>query len=163
MLTANILAGYTMAMADGLRKAMGKKKMDVMAKHRQIFPDGAVERGVDAKVAADIFETMEKFAAYGFNKIPLRRVRYRELPHRVSQGELPRGVYGRGDDLGAFEFGKGVVLREGVYQLRDRGDAALRERIGGRLRCGLGGHSLGIGGRAERGKKRRGEYPGDSG
>lgn len=68
MLTANILAGYTMAMADGLRKAMGKKKMDVMAKHRQIFQDGAVERGVDAKVAADIFETMEKFAAYGFNK-----------------------------------------------------------------------------------------------
>ena len=68
MLTANILAGYTMAMADGLRKAMGKKKMDVMAKHRQIFTDGAVERGVNAKVAADIFETMEKFAAYGFNK-----------------------------------------------------------------------------------------------
>ncbi len=68
MLTANILAGYTMAMADGLRKAMGKKKMDVMAKHRQIFLDGAAERGVDKKVAADIFETMEKFAAYGFNK-----------------------------------------------------------------------------------------------
>ena len=68
MLTANILAGYTMAMADGLRKAMGKKKMDVMAKHRQIFCDGAEERGVDKKVAADIFETMEKFAAYGFNK-----------------------------------------------------------------------------------------------
>jgi DNA polymerase III subunit alpha len=68
MLTANILAGYTMAMADGLRKAMGKKKMDVMAKHRKIFQDGAVERGVDAQVAADIFETMEKFAAYGFNK-----------------------------------------------------------------------------------------------
>jgi len=68
MLTANILAGYTMAMADQLRKAMGKKKMDVMAKHRQIFTDGAVERGVDKQVAADIFETMEKFAAYGFNK-----------------------------------------------------------------------------------------------
>ncbi len=68
MLTANILAGYTMAMADGLRKAMGKKKMDVMAKHRQIFVEGAVERDVDKKVAEDIFETMEKFAAYGFNK-----------------------------------------------------------------------------------------------
>jgi len=68
MLTANVLAGYTMAMADGLRKAMGKKKMDVMEKHRKIFVDGAVERGVDAKVAADIFVTMENFAAYGFNK-----------------------------------------------------------------------------------------------
>ncbi len=68
MLTANILAGYTLAMADQLRKAMGKKKMEVMAKHRVIFVDGAVERGVDKKTAEDIFETMEKFAAYGFNK-----------------------------------------------------------------------------------------------
>lgn len=68
MLTANVLAGYTLAMADGLRKAMGKKKMDVMEKHRKIFTEGAVERGVDKKNAQDIFETMEKFAAYGFNK-----------------------------------------------------------------------------------------------
>lgn len=68
MLTANVLAGYTLAMADGLRKAMGKKKMDVMEKHRKIFTEGAVERGVEKKTAQDIFETMEKFAAYGFNK-----------------------------------------------------------------------------------------------
>jgi len=68
MLTANVLAGYTLAMADGLRKAMGKKKMDVMEKHRKIFTEGAVERGVDKKLALEIFETMEKFAAYGFNK-----------------------------------------------------------------------------------------------
>ena len=47
---------------------MGKKKMDVMEKHRKIFTEGAVERGVDKKLAGDIFETMEKFAAYGFNK-----------------------------------------------------------------------------------------------
>jgi len=68
MLTANVLAGYTLAMADGLRKAMGKKKMDVMEKHRKIFTEGAVEREVDKKKAEEIFETMEKFAAYGFNK-----------------------------------------------------------------------------------------------
>lgn len=68
MLTANILAGYTMAMADGLRKAMGKKKFDVMEKHRKIFTEGAVERGVEEKTAREIFDTMEKFAAYGFNK-----------------------------------------------------------------------------------------------
>ncbi len=68
MQTANVLAGYSMAMADGLRKAMGKKKADVMEKHRKIFTEGAVGLGVDKKVAADIFETMEKFAAYGFNK-----------------------------------------------------------------------------------------------
>lgn len=68
MLTAAILAGYSMAMADKLRKAMGKKKLDVMAKHRKIFVEGAVERGCDAQTAADIFLTMENFAAYGFNK-----------------------------------------------------------------------------------------------
>jgi DNA polymerase-3 subunit alpha len=55
MLTANVLAGYTMAMADGLRKAMGKKKMDVMEKHRKIFTEGAVERGVDKKNAQSTF------------------------------------------------------------------------------------------------------------
>ena len=68
MLTANIMGGYTMAMADGLRKAMGKKQMDVMAKHRQTFMDGAAEKGVDKKTAVEVFDTMEKFAAYGFNK-----------------------------------------------------------------------------------------------
>lgn len=68
MLTANVMGGYSMAMADKLRKAMGKKKMEEMAKHREIFTGGAVERGVDKKVAGEIFDTMEKFAAYGFNK-----------------------------------------------------------------------------------------------
>jgi DNA polymerase-3 subunit alpha len=68
MQTANVLAGYSMAMADQLRKAMGKKKAEVMEKHRQIFVEGAVARGVDRRLASDIFETMEKFAAYGFNK-----------------------------------------------------------------------------------------------
>lgn len=68
MLTANVMGGYSMAMADKLRKAMGKKKMEEMAKHREIFTAGAVERGVDKKIAGEIFDTMEKFAAYGFNK-----------------------------------------------------------------------------------------------
>jgi DNA polymerase-3 subunit alpha len=68
MLTANVMGGYTMAMADGLRKAMGKKKAEEMAKHREIFTAGALQKGVDKKVAVEIFDTMEKFAAYGFNK-----------------------------------------------------------------------------------------------
>ncbi|MBQ7529064.1 DNA polymerase III subunit alpha, partial [bacterium] len=68
MLTATTLAGYNMAMADKLRKAMGKKKIDVMAKHHKIFIEGAVERGVDKQCAENIFLTMEKFAEYGFNK-----------------------------------------------------------------------------------------------
>lgn len=68
MLTACVLSGYNMAKADKLRKAMGKKKMDVMAANRPIFADGAVERGVERQTALDIFTTMEKFAEYGFNK-----------------------------------------------------------------------------------------------
>jgi DNA polymerase-3 subunit alpha len=62
------LAGFSMAKADTLRKAMGKKKPEVLAKMRESFVQGAVERQVDPKTAGSIFELMENFAGYGFNK-----------------------------------------------------------------------------------------------
>ena len=68
MQIAQVLAGYTLGGADMLRRAMGKKKPEVMAEQREIFMKGAVERGVDAKQATYIFDLMEKFAGYGFNK-----------------------------------------------------------------------------------------------
>lgn len=68
MQIAQILAGYTLGNADILRKAMGKKKPEEMAKQREIFVNGAKERQVDAHVANQIFDLMEKFADYGFNK-----------------------------------------------------------------------------------------------
>ena len=68
MQIAQVLAGYTLGGADMLRRAMGKKKPEEMAKQRSIFMDGAEKRGVDAGVAAGIFDLMEKFAGYGFNK-----------------------------------------------------------------------------------------------
>lgn len=68
MQIAQILAGYTLGGADLLRRAMGKKKPAEMAKQRTVFVDGAVERGVAAETAACIFDLMEKFAGYGFNK-----------------------------------------------------------------------------------------------
>ncbi len=68
MQIAQVLAGYTLGGADLLRRAMGKKKPEEMAKQREIFMAGAVERGVDAGVATHIFDLMEKFAGYGFNK-----------------------------------------------------------------------------------------------
>ena len=68
MQIAQILAGYTLGAADLLRRAMGKKKPEEMAKQRKIFTEGAVERGVNAKIATYIFDLMEKFAGYGFNK-----------------------------------------------------------------------------------------------
>lgn len=68
MQIAQVLAGYTLGAADILRRAMGKKKPEEMAKQRQIFCDGAVARGVEADTATYIFDLMEKFAGYGFNK-----------------------------------------------------------------------------------------------
>ena len=68
MQIAQILAGYTLGAADLLRRAMGKKKPEEMAKQRTIFTQGAVKNGVDEIVAKGIFDLMEKFAGYGFNK-----------------------------------------------------------------------------------------------
>ncbi|MFO1417392.1 MAG: DNA polymerase III subunit alpha [Methylotetracoccus sp.] len=68
MQIAQELAGYTLGAADLLRRAMGKKKPEEMAKQRDIFVRGAVERAVDQSVATHIFDLMEKFAEYGFNK-----------------------------------------------------------------------------------------------
>ena len=68
MQIAQVLAGFTLGAADLLRRAMGKKKLDVMAAQREVFIKGAQERDVEANVASEIFDLMEKFAEYGFNK-----------------------------------------------------------------------------------------------
>ncbi len=68
MQIAQVLAGYTLGGADLLRRAMGKKKPEEMAQQRSVFVEGATTRGVEGNVAAYIFDLMEKFAGYGFNK-----------------------------------------------------------------------------------------------
>ena len=68
MQIAQILAGYTLGGADMLRRAMGKKKPEEMAKQRAIFEEGAIKNGVDGELAMKIFDLVEKFAGYGFNK-----------------------------------------------------------------------------------------------
>lgn len=69
MQTAQILAGYSLGAADILRRAMGKKKMDVMEQQRVIFRDGCKEHNqIDAEKADEIFDVMMKFAEYGFNR-----------------------------------------------------------------------------------------------
>ncbi len=65
---AQVLAGYSLGAADLLRRAMGKKLPTEMARQREVFLAGARERSIDADVAALIFDLMEKFAGYGFNK-----------------------------------------------------------------------------------------------
>ncbi len=68
MRISNVLAGFSLGEADLLRKAMGKKNAEVMAKMRGKFVKGAVEKGHPEKKAAHVFELMEQFAGYGFNK-----------------------------------------------------------------------------------------------
>ncbi|MEO8062717.1 MAG: DNA polymerase III subunit alpha [Pseudomonadota bacterium] len=68
MQIAQVLAGYTLGGADLLRRAMGKKKPEEMAKQRSIFIEGSIKNDVPEAQAAHIFDLMEKFAGYGFNK-----------------------------------------------------------------------------------------------
>jgi len=68
MQISQVLGGYSLGRADLLRRAMGKKKADVMQQERAGFLEGCGRTGVDPKVAGEIFELMEKFAEYGFNK-----------------------------------------------------------------------------------------------
>ena len=68
MQSASQLAGFTLGEADLLRRAMGKKKVEVMAEQRIKFVNGAVKNGVEEKTAGNIFDIIEKFAGYGFNK-----------------------------------------------------------------------------------------------
>ncbi len=68
MQTAQILCGYSLGGADLLRRAMGKKKAEEIAQHRAIFRAGAAKNGIGEAKADEIFDLMEKFAGYGFNK-----------------------------------------------------------------------------------------------
>ena len=68
MQTAQILGGYSLGGADMLRRAMGKKKAEEMAEHRAIFRAGAAKNNIDETKADEVFDLMEKFAGYGFNK-----------------------------------------------------------------------------------------------
>ncbi|MDA8453205.1 DNA polymerase III subunit alpha [Acidovorax sp. GBBC 3334] len=68
MQTAQVLGGYSLGGADLLRRAMGKKKAEEMAEHRKIFREGAAKNGIDERKADEVFDLMEKFAGYGFNK-----------------------------------------------------------------------------------------------
>ena len=68
MQIAQVMAGYTLGEADLLRRAMGKKKHEEMAKQKTRFVTGSIDAGIDEQIASDIFDMMAKFAAYGFNK-----------------------------------------------------------------------------------------------
>ena len=68
MQIAQVMGGYSLGQADILRRAMGKKKLDLMAEHRVVFTKGAMAQGVEEKTATEVFDLMAEFAKYGFNK-----------------------------------------------------------------------------------------------
>src|SRR2546429_8364701 len=68
MQIAQVIGGYTLGAADLVRRAMGKKLPEEMAKHRFVFIDGAEKNGLSKARATQLFDLMEKFAGYGFNK-----------------------------------------------------------------------------------------------
>lgn len=68
MKTAQVMGGYTLGAADLLRRAMGKKIKEEMERHRAIFAEGAAKKGIDKYTANQVFDLMEKFAGYGFNR-----------------------------------------------------------------------------------------------
>ena len=138
MQISSALAGYSLGKADLLRRAMGKKKAEVMAKEKAGFLDGAKQKSVDAKIAERVFDLMEKFAGYGFNRshsaaygLLTYQTAYlkRYYPGRVLRGaaHLRQGRHRRG----------GEVHRRGQGQ-RHRRPAPRRQRVRHRL---LGGDS----------------------
>lgn len=68
MMIANKFANFTLSQADDLRKAMGKKKPEIMEKYRQTFIEGCINNGYPEELAKELFDIIEKFAGYGFNK-----------------------------------------------------------------------------------------------
>lgn len=68
MQIAQVMGGYSLAGADLLRRAMGKKIKEEMEKNKSIFEKGAIKQGIDSRIASEVFDTMAKFASYGFNR-----------------------------------------------------------------------------------------------
>ena len=95
MRIANVLAGYNLAEADVLRKAMGKKIASLIREELRQFVTKAVARGVEKRTAETLAEQIETFGRYGFNLSHSARVLGHCLSHRLAEGALSRRVHGR--------------------------------------------------------------------
>ncbi len=119
MQIAQVLSGYTLGGADLLRRAMGKKKAEEMAKQRAVFVDGAVARGVEATQAAWIFDLIEKFAGYGFNKSHSAAYALLVVPDRLAEDALSGRVHGGG-----------AVVRHGQHRQGGHAASTSAQRMG---------------------------------
>ena len=128
MQISNVLAGYSLGEADMLRRAMGKKKVEEMAKQRERFIKGALERGFPQKKVEKIFDLMEQFAGYGFNKSHSAAYAFLAYRHGVSEGALSGRFHGRAADVGNRQHRQGREVHQRMPRNGNSGSAARHQR-----------------------------------
>ncbi len=139
MQMAQIIGGYSLGGADLLRRAMGKKKAEEMATHRALFREGAAKNGLDSAKADEIFDLMEKFAGYGFNKSHAGRLRAARLPDRVAQGAPSGRIHGGEYEPRHGRHRQGEDPLRGLRRQRHVGAATRRQPVGLSFRAGRRG------------------------
>ena len=131
---ARDLAGYSLAQADILRRAMGKKIKKEMDAQRERFVTGAVDRGIDKATADAIFDACAKFAEYGFNKshsAPYAFITYQTgLVQGQPSGRIPRRL----DDARQEQHRQARRVPRRSAEARHRGEGAVGQRLAGRFR-----------------------------
>lgn len=121
--SASSLAGYTLGEADLLRRAMGKKKPEVMAEQREKFISGAVKNNVDHRKAGEIFDIIEKFAGYGFNKS--HSAAYAMISYRTAWLKANYGPEFLAAYLSSIVGAKMSVLGQYIRSVREAGYSVL--------------------------------------
>ena len=148
---AKQIAGFSPAEADDLRKAIGKKIHSLMASLKSKFLEGCAASGTAAGRRAAALGRHGAGAGLLLQQVARRLLRAHLVPHRLAAREPPARVHGGAHLVRDEHEGQGAVLRRRVRRARDRGAAARRERVPGRLRGRRGEDPL----RAQRGEERR--------
>lgn len=123
MQSASALAGYSLGEADLLRRAMGKKKVEVMAEQREKFIKGAVKNNVELKKAEEIYDIIEKFAGYGFNKS--HSAAYALISYRTAWLKANYGPEFLAAYLSSIVGSKMSVLGQYIRSVREAGFSVL--------------------------------------
>ena len=148
MQAAQILAGYTLGQADLLRRAMGKKIRKEMQEQRAHFVKGATERGIDRSHADAIFDLLERFAEYGFNKSHAAAYALVAYQTAYMKANYPVEFLAASMTLDMGNTDKLSEFRAEAEPARHQGRAAVGQPLGRRVRCRRQDHPL-CAGRAE--------------